>query len=163
LFWINGFHDGDLAIMPAPRSLEQIEQTIVRWKADGIDSVVSLLERSEMPGIWEAEAELCSELGIELLSFPIRDKTVPPSLEHFTGLAREVAGKVQRGSAVAIHCRAGIGRSTILAACVLICLGVDAEGALDMIADARGLEVPETEAQRQWILNFRKAAGDLLR
>jgi len=31
--------------------------------------------------------------------------------------------------------------------------------ALDMIAAARGLEVPETEAQRQWILGFRQACS----
>jgi hypothetical protein len=37
-------------------------------------------------------------------------------------------------------------------------LGVHADVALDMIADARGLEVPETEAQRQWILAFPEAA-----
>jgi hypothetical protein len=41
-----------------------------------------------------------------------------------------------------------------MAACVLILLGVQSEDALDMIASARGLEVPETEAQRQWILDF---------
>jgi protein-tyrosine phosphatase len=59
---------------------------------------------------------------------------------------------------VAIHCRAGIGRSTTLAACVLILLGVEGDVALDMIAAARGLEVPETEAQRQWVLGFSQAA-----
>jgi len=146
--------------MPAPRSLEQIEPTVARWRADGIDCVVSLLERSELPGMWEAETELCDELGIEFVSFPIRDKTVPPALAPFAAMARDLAQRVRQGRAVAIHCRAGIGRSTVMAACVLINLGVEAEIALDMIADARGLEVPETEAQRQWILNFRKLTGD---
>jgi protein-tyrosine phosphatase len=161
LFWINRFPDGNLAIMPAPRSLERLEDTILSWKTDGIDSVVSLLEHAEMPGLSEAEAELCGEFGIEFLSFPMRDKSVPQSLERFAGLAKDVAGKVERGRAVAIHCLAGIGRSTILAACTLIYLGVNAEVALDMISDARGQEVPETEAQRQWILAFPKAARSL--
>lgn len=163
LFWINRFHGGNLAIMPAPRALERIEETVLRWKEDGIDTVVSLLERSEMPGLEKAETDLCAEFGLEFLSFPIRDKNVPPSLERFASLARDVAEKVERGRAVAIHCRAGIGRSTTLAACVLICLNVNAEVALDMIAEARGVEVPETEAQRQWILQFPKAASRLLR
>jgi protein-tyrosine phosphatase len=148
--------------MPAPRSLERLEETILRWKSDGIDSVVSLLEPAEMPGLAAAEAELCAEFGLEFRAFPIRDKTVPPSLPAFAALARDVAQQVERGRAVAIHCRAGIGRSTTLAACVLSCLGVDAEVALDMIAEARGVEVPETEAQRQWILGFPKAARSLL-
>lgn len=149
--------------MPAPRSLERIDQTILRWKEDGIDTVVSLLERTEMPGLTEAETDLCAEFGLEFLNFPIRDKTVPPSLERFAALARDVAQRVERGRAVAIHCRAGIGRSTTLAACALVYLGVNADIALDMIAEARGVEVPETEAQRQWILQFPKTAGGLPR
>ncbi len=46
---------------------------------------------------------------------------------------------------------------------MLIRLGVNAEVALDMIAEARGIEVPETEAQRQWILEFPEAARGWLK
>jgi protein-tyrosine phosphatase len=148
--------------MAAPRSLERLEENVLGWKSDGIEFVVSLLEWSEIPGFINAEADLCREFGIEFLSFPIRDKSVPPSLEAFVALTRHLADRVSLGRAVAIHCRAGIGRSTTLAACVLTCLGIHAEVALDMIAEARGVEVPETEAQRQWILEFPKVARSLL-
>jgi len=161
LFWINQFRDGNLAIMPAPGVAEPIEDTILGWQTEGIDSVVCLLEPSEIPGLIDIENELCREFGIEFLSFPIRDKNVPPSLEEFAVLVRSTAHQVISGQGVAIHCRAGIGRSTTLAACVLIWLGIDAEVALDMIAEARGLEVPETEAQRQWILAFPSAVRRL--
>lgn len=159
LYWVNQFLDGNLAIMAAPRSVESLDATLLTWKNDGIDCVVSLVESSEIPGLTEAEAALCQEFGIEFQSFPIRDKSVPPSLEDFVGLVRQIADQVSLGRAVAIHCRAGIGRSATLAACVLIWLGVNAEVALDMIAEARGIEVPETEAQRQWVLGFRKLHG----
>ena len=162
LFWINKFHDGNLAIMAAPRPTDNLEDTILGWRSEGIDVVVSLLEPSEAPGLFEAEGQLCQEFGIEFLSFPIRDKTVPSDLEAFSEIARHLAKAVSTGQGVAIHCRAGIGRSTTLAACVLTTLGVDAEVALDMIAEARGVEVPETEAQRQWVLGFpdaRRAEG----
>jgi len=155
LFWINKFHDGNLAIMAAPRPSDNLEDTILGWRSDGIDVVVSLLEPSEAPGLTEAERQLCQEFGIEFLSFPIRDKTVPAVLDAFSGIVRLLAARISTGQGVAIHCRAGIGRSTTVAACILITLGVDAEVALDMIAEARGVEVPETEAQRQWILGFR--------
>ena len=158
LYWVNQFRDGNLAIMAAPRSLERLDAAILTWKNDGIDCVVSLVENSEMPGLIEAEAALCQEFGIAFQSFPIRDKSIPPSLEDFVGLVRRVADEISLGRAVAIHCRAGIGRSATLAACVLIWLGVNAEVALDMIAEARGIEVPETEAQRQWILKFSDVA-----
>jgi protein-tyrosine phosphatase len=144
--------------MAAPRSAELLEDTVLSWRTDGIDCVVSVLEPQEIPGLTEAETELCREFGIDFLYFPIRDKSVPPSLELFAGFVKILAVRISSGQGVAIHCRAGIGRSTTLAACVLIWLGVDAEVALDMIAEARGIEVPETEAQRQWILEFPTSA-----
>lgn len=161
LFWINRFRDGNLAIMPAPRISERLEDVVLEWRTDGIDTIVSLLEVTEMPGLLEAETELCREFGIEFISFPIRDKTVPPSVEAVDRVARLLADRVSTGQGVAIHCRAGIGRSATLAACVLICLGVDGEVALDMIAEARGVEVPETEEQRQWVLAFSAIASRL--
>jgi protein-tyrosine phosphatase len=149
--------------MAAPRSIERLDDKILGWKNDGIEFVVSLLEPTEITGLNDAEAALCEEFGIEFLSFPIRDKSVPPSLESFAELVRKIAGEISFGRAVAIHCRAGIGRSTILAACILTWLGIDSGTALDMIAEARGVEVPETEAQRQWILAFQDIARSLQR
>jgi protein-tyrosine phosphatase len=154
LYWINQFADGNLAIMPAPRLDEQLEATVLAWKDEGADVIVSLLEHHEVPDLIAAEQALCAEFGIEFVSFPIRDKTVPDQTGAFAGIARQLADKVASGRSVAIHCRAGIGRSTVLAACTLILLGVDGAVALDMIAAARGIEVPETEAQRQWVLSF---------
>lgn len=146
-----------MAIMAAPRLDEQLEGAILAWKEEGADVVVSLLEPAEIPNLTGAERALCEEFGIEFFSFPIRDKTVPDTAGPFAGIARQLADKVAAGKSVAIHCRAGIGRSTVLAACVLILLGIDGAVALDMIAAARGVEVPETEAQRQWILSFQPA------
>ncbi len=154
LYWINQFAEGNLAIMAAARLDEQLEGTILGWKDEGVDVVVSLLEESEIPNLIDAERALCEEFGLEFFSFPIRDKTVPDTIDPFAAIARRLADRIRAGKSVAIHCRAGIGRSTTLAACVLILLGVDGAVALDMIATARGLEVPETEAQRQWILGF---------
>jgi protein-tyrosine phosphatase len=161
LYWINQYRGGNLAIMPAPREPERIEDTILGWRTEGVDCVVSLLETKEIPGLGVAERELCREFGIDFVSFPLPDKSVPASLEAFSALVGPLAERVSAGQNVAIHCRAGIGRSTVLAASVLIWLGVDAAMALDMIADARGIEVPETEEQRQWILGFLPASRHL--
>lgn len=157
LYWINQFAGGNLAIMAAPRPADQFEAIILDWKDEGVDVIVSLLEEAEIPGLTEAERTLCEEIGVEFFSFPVRDKTVPDSADTLAVIARRLADRIIAGKAVAIHCRAGIGRSTTLAACVLILLGVEGDIALDMIASARGLEVPETEAQRQWVLGFSQA------
>jgi protein-tyrosine phosphatase len=161
LYWINQYRGGNLAIMAAPREPERIEDTILGWRTEGVECVVSLLEATEIPGLGVAEDELCREFGIDFVSFPMPDKSVPAALDAFCALVRPLAERVSAGQSVAIHCRAGIGRSTVLAASVLIWLGVDAALSLDMIADARGVEVPETEEQRQWILGFPQASRHL--
>ena len=139
--------------MPAPQP-EGLERAILYWKDEGVDIVVSLLERAEVPGLVEAEGELCDEIGIEFFWFPIRDGSVPVSASIFDGLVTKLGDAIAMGKAVAIHCRAGIGRSALVAAGVLNYLHVDASDALDMIAEARSVEVPQTEEQRQWILAF---------
>jgi hypothetical protein len=153
LYWIRGFADGHLAIMPAPQP-EGLERAVLHWKDEGVDIVVSLLERAEVPGLVEAEGELCDEIGLEFLWFPIRDGSVPVSASTFNGLIARLGEAVKMGKSVAIHCRAGIGRSALVAVGVLNYLNIGTEAALDMVAEARKLEVPQTEQQRQWILGF---------
>jgi protein-tyrosine phosphatase len=58
------------------------------------------------------------------------------------------------GKAVAIHCRQGVGRSALVAACVLASLGERPDGALERVARARGCPVPDTAEQREWVLRF---------
>ncbi|MGH6837668.1 MAG: hypothetical protein ACREDT_02475 [Methylocella sp.] len=58
--------------------------------------------------------------------------------------------------AVALHCRAGIGRSSLVAVCVLVLLGVASGTEFDLIGKARGLKVPDTEEQRDWVDEFRE-------
>jgi protein-tyrosine phosphatase len=68
-----------------------------------------------------AEA-LCRQHGIEFISFPIPDRGVPASLRDATDLVRTVVNGIGDGKAVAVHCRAGIGRSSLIAASVLVYL-----------------------------------------
>ena len=145
---------------PARRRLAR--RRIAGWREEGIDIVVSLLEPEEvielgLPG----EADLCREQGIEFISFPIPDRGVPAALRETVALAQTVAMKVGEGKAVAVHCRAGIGRSSLIAACALVCSGLDWEAALDMIGKARGVTVPDTEAQRDWVRAFRDAVASV--
>jgi protein-tyrosine phosphatase len=95
---------------------------------------------------------------MEFITFSIPDRGVPASLRDAAALAQSVATRLRNGKAVAVHCRAGIGRSSLIAACTLVCLGVDATAAFDLIAKARGLVVPDTEAQREWVMTFQAAA-----
>ena len=95
--------------------------------------------------------------GIEFISYPITDRSVPRSLNDTISPAHEIVIRMHESRDVAVHCRAGIGRSALIAACALIYRGTTAEAALDLIAGARGIKVPDTDAQRDWIFAFREA------
>jgi len=65
-----------------------------------------------------------------------------------------IAGEVEAGRAVGVHCFAGRGRSPLFACSVLVRLGAAPEAAIEAVAEARGRRIPETDAQRQWIFDF---------
>lgn len=52
---------------------------------------------------------------------------------------------------VLVHCRQGIGRSGLVAARLLAKKGTSPGAAIEMVSAARGLAVPETAEQREWI------------
>jgi hypothetical protein len=157
--WIDRPLAGRLAIMARPRAGDWLEDEISGWRTEGVDVVLSLLEQEEVNELGlQQEAGLCREQGMEFLSFPIPDRGVPESLREAVALARALAREIDRGKAVAIHCRAGIGRSSLVAACALVCLGVDPAAAFEAIGEARGVSVPDTVGQRDWVTTFRDSA-----
>src|SRR5262245_2271104 len=81
----------------------------------------------------------------------------PLSTGETERLVRSLSDAVANGKAVAIHCRAGIGRSSVIAACILVRHGYDVKSAFDTIARARGVAVPDTDAQRAWVTTFQAA------
>ena len=55
---------------------------------------------------------------------------------------------------VAVRCRQGIGRSAVIVGSVLVAAGADPTTAFNAIKESRGLGVPETEEQNQWLRDF---------
>jgi protein-tyrosine phosphatase len=148
---------GRLAIMARPRAGEWLEDEVSGWKAEGIDTVVSLLERDEVEELGLGlEATLCALQGIEFISFPIADRGVPSEPAAAT-LSDVLVSELGGGKNIAIHCRAGIGRSSVVAACVMVGTGFTAAHAFDQISAARGVQVPDTDGQRAWVESFRAA------
>jgi protein-tyrosine phosphatase len=144
--------------MARPRSGEWLDDEIAGWEAAGISSVVCLLERHEVDELGLADEEtFCRRRGIEFVSFPIPDRGLPKTVRETKVLAKAIAMKMKSGAAVAIHCRVGIGRSSLIAACTLVSLGFDASSAFDSISKARGVGVPDTDEQRNWVIAFENA------
>jgi protein-tyrosine phosphatase len=117
-----------------------------------VDLVVSLLEEDEAAQLdLNNERETLERKGLQFISFPIADRGTPSSVVAAVSLMTNIAGTLERGKNVIVHCRQGIGRSSVVAAGVLMASGMSPERALHLIGSIRGVAVPETPEQRTWI------------
>ena len=157
LYWIENLAPGRLAISARPRGGDWLEDEIEGWRKQGVDVVVSLLTPSENDELGlKDEARFSKTKDIRFFSFPIEDRSVPPSSAKVEQLVGQLGSEIQQGKKIAVHCRQGIGRSSLISAALLISSGEDVEQALKAISQARGMEVPETSEQRKWLDQFAK-------
>ena len=156
IFWIKGNPPASLAVVLKPRGGDWLEDDLLRMKRDGIETLVSLLEQDEadMLGLGD-EGHLAEKIGLRFLSHPIPDVHVPPDTASFQTFVADLANRLRAGEHIGVHCRGSIGRATVTAACTLIQLGWTPRAALAAIETARGLSVPDTQEQEDWILRYK--------
>lgn len=143
--------NGALSVMAKPVSGEWIEDEFQGFARLGIDKIVSLLELFEQREVGlESEEELCQKNSIEYVSFPIPDRGLP-NTKNAIELADQLLHEISSGKHVAVHCRAGIGRTGIIAGAVLVRSGLTSQEALSLISQVRGVQVPDTEEQIEWL------------
>jgi protein-tyrosine phosphatase len=118
----------------------------------GLDAVVSFLTADETAefGLVKEE-EFCRSAKIQFLSLPIPDRGVPRSRDNVLKLIGTLEEKLADGKTVGIQRRQGIGRSGLLAACLLVSAGLSPEAAFERLTQVRGCPVPETSEQRRWV------------
>ena len=149
-----------MAITPRPRGKDWLEDDIRFLQRAGVDVLVSALTPAEAEelGLLE-ESQFCQSNGLEFLSFPIEDRSVPSSFNEIDGLLNSVTDYLRNGKAVGVHCRAGIGRSSMIVASALIRNGLSVDSAFSAIQEARGCSVPDTPEQRQWVERYSSRLG----
>jgi protein-tyrosine phosphatase len=156
VFWVEGTPPVGLAIVLCPRGDDSLGDELLRYKQNGVEVLVSLLEPNE--AIWLGlmdEGPIAEAAGMHFLSFPILDVHVPANVGPFRAFVAGLADRLRGGERIGVHCRGSIGRSTVTAACTLIHLGWNAKQALKAIQSARGCVVPDTAEQLRWILSYK--------
>jgi protein-tyrosine phosphatase len=152
LYWVDGPWPGKLAIAPRPRGADWLKNEIADWQRAGLNTVVSLLTPAEEEDLdLRDEARAVSEGAMKFISFPIPDREVPASQTEVAALLDKIDSDLAAGKGVIVHCRGGIGRSGLIAACLLVMKGLTPEAAVHKVSQARGVSVPETREQRNWI------------
>jgi protein-tyrosine phosphatase len=152
VYWVSGPWRGRLGIVPRPRGGDWLADEVRSWRASGLDVVTSLLTPDEVAELELQEEETQSrEEGLEFYSFPIPDRGVPRSRADLIKLVGSLEKALEAGKNVAVHCRQGIGRSSLIIASLLVSAGEEPNEAFRRIEIARGTPVPDTLEQRDWV------------
>jgi protein-tyrosine phosphatase len=155
IFWIKGNPPIKLAIVLRPQGDDRLEEELLRLKHSGIQTLVSLLEHWEAGTLGLAdEGPAAVYVGLNFLSYPFPYTHVPVNADFFRSFVTGLADRLRSGESVGIHCRGSIGRSAIIVACTLIHLGWQPKAALKAVESARGVPVPDTKEQADWILRY---------
>ncbi len=153
MYKVGTMGDGFLAIMACPSIEAEAPASVANVARLGIRQVVSLLEPTEARNLGlEAERLEVKACEMGFVSFPIPDMGLPPSVEDFAQITQRLFSQVSAGINTLVHCRAGIGRSGLLAAGVLLHTGMNAEEAFAYVSRMRGIRVPETPEQHGWLV-----------
>ncbi len=164
IYWIDNPGAGRIAVLARPQGDDWLQSEILGWREDGIDVVVSLLTEPEnrVLGL-SLEAELCRSNGLAFINFPIEDCDVPLSSEATLQLVKELDALLSSGKSIGFHCRGGLGRSPLIASCLLMFSGKSAEESFQLVSAARGLPVPQTLGQAVWGESFAQELGSSVR
>jgi protein-tyrosine phosphatase len=160
LYWVEGPWPGKLALAARPRGGDWLEDEIASWRGAGIYAVLSLLTPDEERDLdLKAEGGEAEAQSIEFMSFPIPDREVPNSEAKMTWTLEKLERVLSSGRNAVVHCRQGVGRTGLVAACLLVSKGLTPEAAVQTLSTARGVTVPETAEQRDWIDRYAAIAA----
>lgn len=158
LYWLDERWPGRLALAARPRGGDWLQDEISNWKRAGIGSIVSLLTPEEEKDLdLRDESRESRALGLDFISFPIPDRQVPSSEAKLAATLEKVSDSLSGGKNIVVHCRQGVGRSGLVAACLLVKNGMSPGAAVERVSVARGVAIPETIEQREWIYHYAAA------
>ena len=148
---VNDMPFGRIGIAARPRSGDWLEQDLSRLAGSGWTVLVSALERVEERELdLVREGEVATGLGLQYVSFPVPDRGLP-DIHRTLELVDELKDHLAKGPAIAVHCRMGIGRSSMICGALMVACGLSPDTIWPKLASARGLPVPDTDEQREWL------------
>lgn len=151
IYWVETPSRGRLGVVARPRSVEAFREL----KEAGIDVLVSMLEPDEAEDLGLADEALhCGAAGIEFISVSVTDHGTPSGFEAIDEVVDRLVVHLAEGRGVGAHCFAGLGRSPLMVASVLIAHGLSDDEAIERVSEGRGNAVPEMASQHEWLFRY---------
>ncbi|PJI52647.1 protein-tyrosine-phosphatase [Methylobacterium radiotolerans] len=91
--------------------------------------------------------------GLSVTPFPIPDVNVPSDPAAFHALVLDLHARLHAGETVVVHCLGGLGRSGMLAACLLVQSGMTAADAIALVRRCRSPKAVEAR-QPQFVQHY---------
>ena len=119
------------------------------------ERAAELAERHGIAAVVDLRGEACDDdealraAGIAFLHLPTPDME-PVELEMLKRGVKFVRDHLDRGQKVLIHCQHGIGRSALLALCVLVDQGFEPLEAISLAKDKRPVVSPSARQYEGW-------------
>ena len=160
-------------LTPAQIARNQTKQKLDALLLAGVRTFIDLTEPHELFPYSPHLTDRCKIVGIdprevEYHNFPIRDRSLPESVDVVRRIMHVLRDNESRGRIAAVHCRGGIGRTGLIVGCWLVERGTakDGDDALRMIAEEwktvekckRYPLSPETGPQHEYVRTFERAA-----
>lgn len=139
---------GIIAGTPRPGIVANLEDDLAALQRVGVTHLITLTETRPV------EANQLAQYGISSSWSPFRDMSAP-TIEVAISLCEEIRELNQQGHAVAVHCKAGLGRTGTILAAFLIWNG---QGAVEALESVRQVEPRWVQSDEQ-VIFLEKFAG----
>ena len=149
---------------PAGGDADATRKRLRRIVDAGIDCFIDLTDPAEFPSYEPTLTGLKTSRKITYLRKPIRDHGVPESDARMQEILDALDGALAEGRSVYLHCRAGIGRTNLVAGCWLASRRGGGTAALERLnrrwrdnaRSRRWPKVPETEEQSEYVRRWKR-------
>ncbi|MEJ6610693.1 MAG: tyrosine-protein phosphatase [Paracoccaceae bacterium] len=130
-----------------------LESDLKALKVWGAEVVICLVEPAELTAMGVPDyVETLRKYDFSLFHLPIRDMSIPgqPFEDAWAQHANELTELLSGPSHIVVHCAAGLGRTGMFCAEMLVRVGCSAEDAIQKVRGIR-LGAIETEAQEHYV------------
>ena len=123
-------------------------QLLKRYREERIEFAIPLVTDAEMQKKLKRDLlDAYRDAGIEAIRFPIADLT-SPQLDDVRALVARVAPYVRAGARMVVHCNAGVGRTGVVIACLLVdLLGLGGDAAVAHVKAAMATQMTDSQVR----------------